>query len=77
MNRKSNIWEDVLGVTIWGVGAFIIYLGWHFHFDKDWLDQIWGLALYVVAFFYFLALPKCLELAIELVERFRKYFGLI
>ena len=64
--------ETFFALIIWGAGAYLIYLGWQFHFSADWLDLLWGITLYIVAFFYFFTLPKCYGMARWLIKKLRR-----
>ncbi|WP_404402885.1 hypothetical protein [Pelagibacterium halotolerans] len=54
MSKDGNIWAVTF--AIWMVGVGILYVFWNFHFPNDMVDLIWGGALYIIAFFYVLAL---------------------
>jgi len=61
LKNKENHHENKLAwpVTflIWGAGFFVIYLLWGARvFVNDFAESIFGFALYIVAFFYFLAI---------------------
>jgi uncharacterized membrane protein YfcA len=51
---ENKAWYIAIG--IWLAGAAVLYWLWHSHFANDVLDTIFGFVLYLIAFFYFLAL---------------------
>ena len=55
MTRDRKVWTVAL--AIWLAGVAVLHVAWYSRlFVSDALETVWGLALYVVAFFYFLAL---------------------
>jgi hypothetical protein len=59
MSRDNKVW----GITffIWLIGCGFIYIldKWHFHIAL--IDTLYGFTIYIVAFFYFLALGPIRE----------------
>ena len=53
-SRDNKIAFITIAIWIWG--AIPIYLLWNFHFKNEFLDSVWGLAIYLVAFSYFIVL---------------------
>lgn len=54
MSQDTRYW--LVTFAIWGVGAYLLSVVWHWHPRNQLLDVIWGFALYIVAFSYALAL---------------------
>jgi len=46
---------DCLAFVLWFGGAGLLWAGWEWHPSHPFLDIVWGLILYVVAFFYLFA----------------------
>ena len=54
MTRRSA--QDLTTWGLRGVGAFLIFLLWKLHIPNRALDEIYGIVLWFVGFWYFLAI---------------------
>lgn len=62
MNRDHVAW--LIALALWGLGAWVIYELWYTRvFVNDVAEQLFGVVLYLVAFFYIFALPVLKMLA--------------
>jgi hypothetical protein len=52
--HQSLVW--FLTFVVWIAGVVPIYLLWNYHPSPEWVDELLGFAVYLVAFFYILAL---------------------
>jgi hypothetical protein len=54
MSRENKVW--LVTLVIWGIGVGAIALLWNQRvFVSDLAESVFGFILYIVAFFYFLA----------------------
>ena len=68
--RPSSNFEQLVGIAIWCLGLIPIYYLWNTRiFVHDTMESLFGFALYIIAFFYFLALPFCLGLSAKLFAK--------
>ena len=52
LNNKAFI----IALVIWGFTCIPLYILWHWHPEPNWVDEILGFALYIVAFAWFLVI---------------------
>lgn len=54
-DRLSNK-AFTIAVVIWGFTCVPIYWLWHWHPEPEWVDEVLGFVLYIVAFFWIFVL---------------------
>ncbi|AZV79667.1 hypothetical protein EBB79_18505 [Parasedimentitalea marina] len=69
-SKQPNNLESGLGILIWCLGGVPIYLLWDTRiFINETMEMLFGAALFVLAFFYFLAFGRCIDLARRLLSK--------
>jgi membrane protein YdbS with pleckstrin-like domain len=64
---ERNAWT--IAIVIWLAGAAVLAVLWQWHPKSELLDVLLGFVLYVVAFFYILALPVLRDTAARWLSR--------